>query len=99
MVFGYNLYIKLVIKKEAQLENMEINYMEFSTNGIICYYDKENGKSVNDCKNFTLPRIKIGANLEKVYEVMKVVSKIMDKKIEGYYIQIKYKCCEEEENE
>ena len=78
---------------------MEINYMEISTNGIISYIDKENGNEGNKCKNFTLPKVKVGANLEKIYEVMKVVSKIMDKKIEGYYIQIKYKCCEEKENE
>ena len=96
MVFGYNLYIKLVIKKEAQLENMEINYMEISTNGIISYIDKENGNNGNKCKNFTLPKVKVGANLEKIYEVMKSVSKIMDNDIDDFYIQIKYKCCEVE---
>ena len=96
MVFGYYLYIKLVIKKEAQLENMEINYMEISTNGIISYIDKENGNEGNKCKNFTLPKVKVGANLEKIYEVMKSVSEIMDKDIDDFYIQIKYKCCEVE---
>ena len=75
---------------------MGISYKVISTNGIIEYEDLSAGKNGKNLKNFFLPKVKINADKDKIYIVLKAISEVMDKEVNNFYIQEKFEIVEEE---
>ena len=75
---------------------MGISYKVISTNGIIEYEDLSAGKNGKNLKNFFLPKVKINADKDKIYIVLKAISEVMDKPVNNFYIQEKFEIVEVE---
>ena len=75
---------------------MGISYKVISTNGIIEYEDVSAGRNGKNLKNFFLPKVKINADKDKIYIVLKAISEVMDKHINNFYIQEKFEIVEVE---
>ena len=75
---------------------MGINYKVIATNGIIEYEDLSAGKNGKNLKNFFLPKVKINADKDKIYIILKAISEVMDKPVNNFYIQEKFEIVEVE---
>lgn len=75
---------------------MGISYKVISTNGIIEYEDVSAGRNGKNLKNFFLPKVKINADKDKIYIVLKAISEVMDKPVNNFYIQEKFEIVEVE---
>ncbi len=75
---------------------MGISYKVISTNGIIEYEDVSAGRNGKNLKNFFLPKVKINADKDKIYIVLKAISEVMDKPVNNFYIQEKFEVVEVE---
>ena len=75
---------------------MGISYKVISTNGIIEYEDVSAGRNGKNLKNFFLPKVKINAEKDKIYIVLKAISEVMDKPVNNFYIQEKFEVVEVE---
>lgn len=75
---------------------MGINYKVIATNGIIEYEDVSAGRNGKNLKNFFLPKVKINAEKDKIYIVLKAISEVMDKPVNNFYIQEKFEVVEVE---
>ena len=75
---------------------MGISYKVISTNGIIEYEDVSAGRNGKNLKNFFLPKVKINADKDKIYIVLKAISEVMDKPVNNFYIQEQFEIVEVE---